>query len=315
VYRLSLLATFDEEPPIVTRSASAFTDSHATYYDVLEPADGPTGPAMVLVHGGGHTGACYLATADNRPGWAYDFVRHGHRVIVPDWPGTGRSGHVAADVLSADVVCRGLADVIRAQPEPVVLLTHSMGGHFGWKLLEMLPERIELLIGIACAPPGNMQPLPIVLRDDSDELHLQRFAGSTVQKMRHGEPMSMSGDAAEFKLIGPGTQFPREFSERYLNSLIPVPWPLILQRMNFQGSALRIDRVESVAGKRIELIHGTHDPDHPPEFEQSVADWLNTAGAHATRWALGEHGISGNGHMMMLERNSSTIADFIAALI
>ena len=31
--------------------------------------------------------------------------------------------------------------------------------------------------------------------------------------------------------------------------------------------------------------------------------------------ALGEHGITGNGHMMMLESNSSTVADFIAALI
>jgi len=39
---------------------------------------------------------------------------------------------------------------------------------------------------------GNMQPLPIVLRDDPEELHLQRFAGSTVQKIRRGQAMSMS---------------------------------------------------------------------------------------------------------------------------
>jgi pimeloyl-ACP methyl ester carboxylesterase len=270
---------------------------------------------MVLVHGGGHTGACYLATADNRPGWAYDFVRHGHRVIVPDWPNTGRSGEVPADRLSAEIVTRGLADVVRAQSGPVILMTHSMGGHFGWKLLEMLPDRIDLLIGIACAPPGNMQPLPIVLRDDPTELHLQRFPGSTVQKMRVGQPMTMGREAGEFKLIGPGTQFPRQYAQRYLNSLIPVPWPLILARMNYNGSAPRIEHVEAIAGKRIMLVHGTHDPDHPPEFEQSVADWLNAAGAVATRFALGDHGITGNGHMMMLEQNSSTIADFIAARI
>jgi pimeloyl-ACP methyl ester carboxylesterase len=270
---------------------------------------------MVLVHGGGHTGACYLSTIDGRPGWAYDFVRHGHRVVVPDWPSLGRSGHVDVNVLSADVVCRGIGDVICAQAGPVVLMTHSMSGHFGWKLLEIMPDRIDLLIGIACAPPGNMQPLPIVIRDDAGELHLQRFEGSTVQKMKRGEALAMDRGAADFKLIGPGTQFPRQLGDRYFNSLSPVPWPLILQRMNYQGTALRIDRVDAIAGKRIMLVHGTHDPDHPAAFEQRVADWLNANGAHAVRYALGEHGIQGNGHMMMLEQNSSEIADFIAARI
>jgi pimeloyl-ACP methyl ester carboxylesterase len=270
---------------------------------------------MVLVHGGGHTGACYLSTIDGRPGWAYDFVRHGHRVVVPDWPSIGRSGHVDANVLSADVVCRGIADVICAQAGPVVLMTHSMSGHFGWKLLEMLPDRIDLLIGIACAPPGNMQPLPIVIRDGGGELHLQRFEGSTVQKMTRGEALSMDRSSVEFKLIGPGMQFPRQYADRYFNSLIPVPWPLILQRLNYRGTAARIDRIEAIAGKRIILANGTHDPDHPPAFEQSVAEWLIANGANAVRYALGEHGIQGNGHMMMLERNSSEIADFIAARI
>ncbi len=68
---------------------------------------------------------------------------------------------------------------------------HSMSGHFGCILLEMLPDRIALLIGIACAPPGNMQPLPIVLRDDADELHLQRFSGSTLQKLWRGLAMGV----------------------------------------------------------------------------------------------------------------------------
>jgi predicted esterase len=85
--------------------------------------------------------------------------------------------------------------------------------------------------------------------------------------------------------------------------------------MNFQGSAPRIIDEAAIRGKRIALVHGTDDPDHPPAFEQSVADWLNAAGAHATRYALGEHGIAGNGHMMMLESNSSAVADFIAGLI
>jgi len=136
-----------------------------------------------------------------------------------------------------------------------------MSGHFGWKLLEMMPERIALLIGIACAPPGNIQPLPLVLREDPEVLHLQRFAGSTVQKIRRGQAMSMSREAADFKLIGPGTQFPRAYADRYINTLIPVPFPLILARMNFQGSAPRIIDEAALRDKRIILVHGTDDPD------------------------------------------------------
>jgi len=287
----------------------------ATYFDVVEPDGGATRPTIVLVHGGAHTGACYLTTVDGRPGWAHDFARHGHRVVVPDWPGTGRSGYVSDAELSAETVCRGLADVIRAQNGPVVLLTHSMSGHYGWKLLELMPDRIDLVVGIACAPPGNMQPLPLVLRDEPGALHLQRFSGSTVQELVPGRPLAPERRSAEFKLIGPGTQFPREYADRYVNALLAVPWPLILQRMNYQGSAPRISDPSAIAGKRVVLVHGTHDPDHPSAFEQSVCDWFNANGARAARYDLGEHGISGNGHMMMLERNSSAVADFIATAI
>jgi pimeloyl-ACP methyl ester carboxylesterase len=108
--------------------SSHFTTAPATYYEVLEPAGGATKPTLVLLHGGAHTGACYLVTPDGRPGWAYDFVRHGFRVVVPDWPGRGRSGYVPDEELSGEVVCAGLGRVLDAQPDPVALITHSMSG-------------------------------------------------------------------------------------------------------------------------------------------------------------------------------------------
>ena len=51
----------------------------------------PGKPPVVMVHGGGHTGTCYLATPDLRPGWAPRFAAAGRNVFVPDWPGHGRS--------------------------------------------------------------------------------------------------------------------------------------------------------------------------------------------------------------------------------
>ena len=63
---------------------------------------------MVLISGGAHTGACYLATADGRPGWADAFVRAGYKVVVPDWPGVGRSGYIPFEDLTGEVVVAGL---------------------------------------------------------------------------------------------------------------------------------------------------------------------------------------------------------------
>jgi pimeloyl-ACP methyl ester carboxylesterase len=46
---------------------------------------------IVLIHGGGGTGATYEKTADGRPGWAYDYAARGFRVYVVDQPARGRS--------------------------------------------------------------------------------------------------------------------------------------------------------------------------------------------------------------------------------
>jgi pimeloyl-ACP methyl ester carboxylesterase len=49
---------------------------------------------------------------------------------------------------------------------------------------------------------------------------------------------------------------------------------------------------------------------HAP-YEHCVVKFLEQAGVHPTWINLGEVGIHGNGHMMMLEKNSLQIADAI----
>ena len=51
-----------------------------------------SGPAIVMVHGSGHTGATYETTPDGREGWATYFARMGFPVYVVDHSGRGRSG-------------------------------------------------------------------------------------------------------------------------------------------------------------------------------------------------------------------------------
>src|SRR5262249_48336342 len=109
------------------------------------------------VHGGAHSGACYQVTADGRSGWAYRFAERGYRVVVPDWPGTGRSGAIPLDRLDGATVVEGLGALVRRLGAPIVLLTHSVSGAYGWRLLELHGDVIAVAVGVAPGPPGNIQ--------------------------------------------------------------------------------------------------------------------------------------------------------------
>jgi pimeloyl-ACP methyl ester carboxylesterase len=279
------------------------------YFDLLEPASGTPRGTVMMVHGGAHTGSCYLRTADGRPGWAYRFAEAGYRVAVPDWPGTGRSGHVPLDDLTGAVVAAGLGGVIEALGGPVVLMTHSMSGAYGWRLLETHGAAIEAVVGVAPAQPGNIQAVPPVARETEDFVEL---AGQAVfPRLDKRAPALSSRIFVEKKLVGDSRHFPRPLIADYAASLLAIPPRLVYERLNIGGSQLKIGRTECLRGKRVLVLTGTDDLDHPRALDSAIVDWLNAAGARAEFLWLGDAGIEGNGHMLMLEGNSDAIARII----
>ena len=46
-----------------------------------------------------------------------------------------------------------------------------------------------------------------------------------------------------------------------------------------------------------------------------IGDWLNENGAKADFWFLGDRGVSGNGHMMMIESNSDAVAKLVLSWV
>ena len=64
-------------------------------------------------------------------------------------------------------------------------------------------------------------------------------------------------------------------------------------------------------GLPILVLTGTNDLEHPYETDLAIVDWLKAAGARAEFGWLADRGITGNGHMLMLERNSVAIADLV----
>ena len=266
-------------------------------------------PPLVLVHGGSHTGTCYLRTPDGRPGWAEFFARCGFPVTVVDWPGTGRSAPVPLDELSGEFVCRALAEFIDFLDVPVVLLTHSMSGPYGWRLLETQPAQITALVAIAPGPPGNIQPVAEIIDRDATALIVRRGNGSA-RVPRHEAWVPDEAFVAE-KLIGESRRFPRTAIESYAAALQPLPPRLMQERLNVEGAQLQVHDTGSLKGKSILIVTGTDDRDHAREMDGAIADWLAKNHAAVDYRYLGDLGIDGNGHMLMLEDNSDEIAGLI----
>jgi pimeloyl-ACP methyl ester carboxylesterase len=287
-------------------------ESPPTYFDVLEPAGGSSKPPMVLISGGAHTGSCYLATADGRPGWAQAFARAGHTVVVPDWPGVGRSGFIPPDEITGETIVAGLGQVIASLGRPAIVMTHSMSGAYGWKLVEKFGQHIDKLVAIAPGSPGNIQAVSDIISETADTVVVKSSVTLTINLKK---PVVSDRNFVDVKLVGNSTQFPREVIARYASSLVPIPPRLLYERRNILGSQLKVADFANYRGRRILVVTGTEDADHPRKLDEGIVTFFNQNGAKADYIYLGDRGISGNGHMMMLEKNSDSIAALVLSWI
>ena len=216
--------------------------------DIIAPSGTDFAKTHIMVHGGMHSGVCWLRTPDNREGWAIRLARGGDRVICVDWPGCGRSGYVPPEKLTGQLVADQIAAAVETLEGEIILWTHSMGGAIGWRIAELLADRLSHLIAIAPGPPGNIQPTAKLLSQSPDRLTLE-LAGVPLDVHPNG-PVVLSHEAARAKLIGSSTQFPRQHTESYLAGLQAVPRQLFLERINFEGQQLRMSTPNALAGTR-----------------------------------------------------------------
>jgi pimeloyl-ACP methyl ester carboxylesterase len=293
----------------LTHETGLITEPVPVYFETFAPKAVSKRPTVVMVHGGAHTGACYQRTADGRRGWAYLFAEHGYRTVVPDWPGIGRSGYVPLDRLDGATVVAGLSALIRSLPAPVVLLTHSMSGCYGWRLAELNGDVIEAVVGVAPAPPGNIQP-PAPVHAES-EIEIETEVSGRRVRIDKTAPVAATRDFVERKLVGASRHFPRARLAGYPASLAAIPPNILLERQNVHGRQVRLSDPRKLAGKRVLVITGTDDLDHAREVDGAIVTWLNAHGAKAHFCFLADRGIVGNGHMLMLEDNSDAIAGII----
>ena len=291
-----------------------------------QPSDGP--PLGARARGGGQ-GTDYLTTPDGRPGWSRLLVGDGHTVYVVDRPGHGRSSH-HPDVLGAMAPppsAEGLRAIFvppadgpdsnpaahlhtqwpggRAPGEPVydqwlapagptladwsemhrleqarlaelldrvgpaVLVTHSAGGPGAFLAADARPERVAALVAIEVVGP------PFAKRPGTG---LDLAWGLAAAPLRYDPP---AADPSELALV---TTEPAELA----------PVPLTLQR----------EPARSLPNlTRIPIAVVTAEASMFAMFDRHLVAFLRQAGCDAELVRLADHGVHGNGHGLMLERN------------
>jgi pimeloyl-ACP methyl ester carboxylesterase len=205
---------------------------------------------------------------------------------VFDWPGHGVN---PAPPDFATMSMQAVADALIAELTrigPAVLVTHSMGGVVGWRAAGMDRRNIAAIVAIAPGPPANLQPV----------------AGADVA-IPEGVVIDPSREMA-LKMWANSERFPHAAFEPYFAGLVPESPRAMNERNNLHGHGLRVSGPQALAGIPIVVITGDQDPRHPRAVDEEVAAF---AGAEFV-W-LPDRGLTGHGHMMMIERGHDVIAD------
>jgi pimeloyl-ACP methyl ester carboxylesterase len=246
----------------------------------------PSKTPLVFVHGGSHTGACYVETPDGRSGWAPYAAAHGRTSYVFDWPGHGVNA-MPPDfaMMSMQAAAAALIDEL-AQIGPAVLVTHSMGGVVGWRAAELDRRNIAAIVAVAPGPPANLQP-----------------AGDPAAAISEASPVQPMRETA-LKMWANSERFPHPAFETYLAGLVPESPRAMNERNNLHGKGVRVAGPEALAGIPILVITGDSDPRHPRAVDEEVAAYF---GADFI-W-LADRGLTGHGHMMMIEHGHDVVAD------
>jgi pimeloyl-ACP methyl ester carboxylesterase len=317
----------------------------AMYVEVMVPKRIRHAYPLVFLHGAGQTGTDWLQTPDGRPGWAYFFIKKGYTVYMVDYPARGRSPYVpnvdgALTIRTAPQLSQiwtaltelgdwpqskkytqwpgsgpnkgkmgdpvfdnfaktqvqflgggnqdklvldagtALLDMIGT---PVILITHSQGGGFGWEIADARPKLVKAIITAEPAGP------PIQSVDTAKQAYNGRpnlLWNVTSLPMKYDPPIQ-EASALQVELES--------------KSDGPALVPCYLQK----GTPRKLVNLTA-----IRVLDVSGEASYHRVFDSCDAKWLNQAGVRTDYVRLEDVGLPGNGHEMMLEKNSDGIAAY-----
>ncbi|HVY60745.1 MAG TPA: alpha/beta hydrolase [Planctomycetota bacterium] len=262
---------------------------------------------LVLVHGGGGQGTDWLGTPDGRPGWATYLLAEGYAVYVVDRPGHGR--------------CSYHPGVLGPMGDPFTFeLAHALftdrdhpTGHLHTQWLgsgEIGDPALDQFVAAAGPMLADFRAAHALEQARGAEL-LDRIGPAIVVTHSAGGPAgwlwadARPGLVKALVAIEPmGPPF-LEQPERGLS----LAWGLAASPLTFDppvgdpaelaGTARRLPNLQGIP---IAVVSAEASLLAQPA--PAVAAFLEQAGCDVEHVRLADRGVHGNGHLMMLERNS-----------
>jgi len=324
----------------------------AMYMDVWVPRQIRQPNPVVIFHGAGQTGVDWQQTPDGRPGWAYYLVEQGYVVYMVDYPGRGRSAYtplpgpdgktpidgaltirtgleleriwtnarergdfplkmnhtqwpgsgrmgdpvfdafirtqVASAGASPQLATDAAVALVDTIGTPVILLTHSQGGGIGFDLTELRPQLVKAMVTVE---PGGPQIGTVNTANAQAGPRNPNSWGLTTRPFEYDPPAAMPSD---------------------LNVYLEEKQ----ERPDEARCWLQVEPARKLARwKNVPVLDISANGTYHRTYDSCIPKWLSQAGVKTDFVRLETVGISGNSHMMMLEKNSDDIIRFIVAWI
>nr|WP_043517158.1 alpha/beta fold hydrolase [Achromobacter arsenitoxydans] len=244
---------------------------------------------IVLLHGGGMTGAMWEQTPDGRQGWVQHFLRQGHAVYVVDNVERGRAGW---------------APFAQVWPEPPII----RNAEESWSLFRFgRAEDFEARRAFAG------QRFPVAAFDSFIRHAVPRWLGNN--------DAALQGFCAVLDRVGPCLVLAHSHGGEVAYRALHARPDLVRGVIGIEPSGFSSEVVAaSVAGKPFLFVYGDY-LDATPLWSKlcasgaAYAEELARNGARVDTWRLADMGIAGNSHMPMMDDNSDGIAARIGAWI
>jgi len=261
---------------------------------------------IVLVHGGTFQGTEWLDTPDGRPGWAQRLLESGYAVFIVDRPGHGRSPY------HPDVIGPTGPPFPYARAKQVYFSDDAAAAQTQWPFAEADSAAFDAFMAGYGPMPADLAASQVM---DADRLArlLDRIGPSIVVTHSASGPDGwLLGDRRPGLVAAIVAIEPMGPPFSATPGIGALDWGLTAAPVTFdppRASAAEVRaadpsalRIPALAGLPVAVVTGETSGFAP--FGPAIVEFLVNAGAAAEQLRLTDHGVFGNGHGLIYEKNS-----------